>query len=155
MRATHAALLLASVLAAASEAAPAPLPRRVKPADGRRHLDGAWVVQSVKLRGGEVGGVIFAGGLAFQANVRAVISEGMLHFPDRGGRRPARWAIQAPRGTRQIDLLQSPDGPARMLGICALEGETLTLAFTTSASQRPEDFSGDQVVVIRLKRGGP
>src|SRR5262245_19066525 len=137
--------------------APAPLPKRVKPADDRRQFDGTWVVQSLTDCGNELGVVTFQGGLGFHPNELVVISQGRLHFPSHGGRAPrqrASWEIQTLQGTRQIDLLQIPEGPARMLGIYALEGETLTLAFTTEISQRPEGFSG-LVMVIHLKRGGP
>jgi hypothetical protein len=137
--------------------APAPLPKRDRASGDRNRLDGVWLVEATKFRGNPVLSIHYGNGLTFRLQDRVRITRGELTFPDDAPSQPARWSIRFHRGTNDFDFLPLPDGPHRLLGFDRLEEDhgTLTLAFRSASSGRPQAFSDEHVAFVVLTRGKP
>jgi hypothetical protein len=135
--------------------APAPLPKRDVPPDGRKRLDGGWVVDSVKFCGSPMLGTYYGDGLAFRRKDRLTIAEGEVTFTNYAPRQSARWTIRCYRGTSDFDFVPPSRGRARVLGFYRQEPETLTLVFRSANSGRPKAANDEDVVTVLLKSARP
>jgi hypothetical protein len=132
--------------------APAPFPKAERTRDKHQRLDGVWFVRRMTAQGTDAGVIHQYNALYWRRGDRLVISGGELRFTDLGRIRAVeRWAIQIQHGSNGIDLLPTPGGRFRMLGIYRRDEGMLLLAFRDPGRGRPESFS-DREYVILLKR---
>jgi uncharacterized protein (TIGR03067 family) len=111
--------------------------------DDAKKLEGTWTATLWKRGGGEVGKdkvatelVLTKDGYAFPKGINRISMKGAVK-------------LDAAKGT--IDFTPE-DGPAKgktLLGIYKVEGDTLTLCFTSAGMERPKEFkSGDRNTVL-------
>jgi hypothetical protein len=132
--------------------APAPFPKPERTRDDLQRLDGVWFVRGMTARGSHASVIHQYNALYWRRGDRVVLSGGELRFTDLGRIRAVeRWAIQVQHRSNGIDLLPTPGGRYRMLGIYRRDEGMLLLAFRDPGRGRPESFS-DREYVIVLKR---
>ena len=140
--------------------APAPLPRRDRARYDQRLPEGTWVAEAVRYKGNDVL-ACFHGkrGIDVAIGDRVVIRRGQMTFAYRNDSSRARaWSFRLSGAgpTRALDLLDPQADHFVLLGVCALEGDALTLSVSSAGEARPRTFVGKgSALVIVLKRRSP
>jgi uncharacterized protein (TIGR03067 family) len=137
--------------------APAPLPKRDRNPHDQRLPEGTWVVGAVRYQGNEVLACFHGDrGIDVALGDRVVIRGGRITFAYRNDPSRAKaWSFRLSGSgpTRALDLLGPQPRPFGLLGICALEGDALTLSVSAAGETRPQTFAGkESALVIVLAR---
>jgi uncharacterized protein (TIGR03067 family) len=106
-------------------------------------LEGAWIATSWQRGDGKIG--------KDEVNTLLTITKNEYAFPKGINRISAKGTFKADTTKGTIDFMPE-DGPAKgktLLGIYKVEGDKLTLCFTSAGNARPKEFkSGERNIVL-------
>jgi uncharacterized protein (TIGR03067 family) len=108
-------------------------------------LDGDWVATSWKRGEGEVG--------KNQVATELKITKDAYEFPTGINRISAKGAIKVDAAKGTIDFTPADGASAgrTLQGIYKVDGDTLTLCFTTAGRDRPKEFKSDDRMTVLAK----